>query len=157
MFDKSFDMEVLVEYLVQFSLAVKGVPEGSPGGRPEQIASNPLEPGTDGGGAAAGRLTRHVLGARAPQMQPRRAIPTGRCSTGLQPNGGPLPHTGVVKAASTDRKPSQGRSEHADPRGERLPRQRRSGEGAESALASLKSIELDRRKTRTPVDDSSRD
>lgn len=87
----------------------------------------------------------------------RRGIPTDRCSTGLQPDGRLLPHTGAVKAAPTDRKPSKDRSDHADRRSERMPRQRRSGEGAESALASLKSIELDRQKTRTPVDDDSRD
>ncbi|NKE64468.1 hypothetical protein RAMLITH_01425 [Ramlibacter sp. RBP-2] len=61
-----------------------------------------------------------------------------------------------MKAAPTDRKPSKDRSDH-DRRGDRPPRQRRSGEGAESALANLRSIELDRQKTRTPVDDSSRD
>lgn len=87
----------------------------------------------------------------------RRAIPTGRCSTGLQGDGGRLRHTGAVKAAPPDRKPSKDRSDQSDRRGERLPRQRRSGEGAESALASLKSIELDRQKTRTPNDDSGRD
>lgn len=66
-------------------------------------------------------------------------------------------YTASVKAAPKDRKPAKDRSNHAGPRGERLPRQRRSGEGSESPLANLKSIELDRQKTRTPVDDSGRD
>lgn len=49
------------------------------------------------------------------------------------------------------------RSNHADRRAERQQRERRSGEGAASALANLKSIELDRQKTRTTAEDGNSD
>lgn len=62
------------------------------------------------------------------------------------------PYTDPVKAAPTDRKPAD-RSNQADRHVERQARERRSGEGAASALANLKSIELDRQRTRTPEEE----
>lgn len=59
-----------------------------------------------------------------------------------------------MKASPTDRKPAKNGSNHADRRMERQQRERRSGEGSASALANLRSIELDRQKTRTPAEDS---
>ena len=61
-------------------------------------------------------------------------------------------YTALVKAIPPERKPPAERADHADRRAERQPRERRTGEGAESALANLKSIELDRQKTRPPDD-----
>jgi hypothetical protein len=58
----------------------------------------------------------------------------------------------------TDRKqpPNKDRSNRADRSNtDRQAREHRSGEGADSALASLKSIERDRQKTQPPEDDSS--
>lgn len=68
------------------------------------------------------------------------------------------PYTALVKAAPAPRKhPAKERSNNADRapaqrQGERGSRERRSGEGSESALAKLKSIERDRQKN-TPADE----
>jgi hypothetical protein len=62
-----------------------------------------------------------------------------------------------VKAAPADRNPPQDHANHPGRRVERQPRERRSGEGSESALATLKNIELDRQKSRPPVEDSNTD
>lgn len=60
-----------------------------------------------------------------------------------------------MKATPTD-KPRKERPNHADRRKERPPTERRTGEGSASALANLKTIELDRQKVRTPSDDGER-
>lgn len=65
---------------------------------------------------------------------------------------GPRHYTGLVKAPSTDQ-PPRDRADNADRSAERQPRRRRSGEGSESALANLRTIELDRQKTRASVED----
>lgn len=70
---------------------------------------------------------------------------------------GPASYTGRVKAAPADRNPPHDHANHPGRRVERQPRERRSGEGSESALATLKNIELDRQKSRPPVEDSNTD
>lgn len=76
---------------------------------------------------------------------------------------GALPYTALVKAAPVPRKqPAKERSNNADRApaqrpAERGARERRSGEGSESALAKLRCIERDRQKNRPADDGGDRD